>query len=119
MNRLPAITDHPSVRDILIEGLADWVDLGFARQYVSDEVGDVGPVELREQTLGVLAALLDAGLVVVLPLLVQQLVDNGIGQEDVSVVVWVAVAMVAVAIAKLGIGESRKWKVDLDGVRVV
>ncbi|MDD7967088.1 hypothetical protein [Actinomycetospora lemnae] len=32
---------------------------------MSDEVGDVGPVELREQTLGVIAALLEAGLFVV------------------------------------------------------
>src|SRR4051794_38807629 len=53
-----------SVRDILIWGLDDWVDLGFARQYVKDEIGAVPAAELREQTIHVLAALLDAGLFV-------------------------------------------------------
>lgn len=59
----PAL-ERPSARDVLVEGLSDWVDLGFARQYVKDEVGDVPATQLREQTIKVLAALLDAGLFV-------------------------------------------------------
>jgi len=56
--------DRPSIRDILLWGLEDWVDLGFARQYVSDEIGAVTTGELREQTLTVVSSLLDAGLMV-------------------------------------------------------
>ena len=40
----------------------------------------------------------DACLVVVTPLLVQQIVDNGILAQDLSVVVWLSVAMAATAI---------------------
>lgn len=56
--------DRPSIRDILLWGLEDWVDFAFARQYVSDEIGPVSAVELREQTLTVVSSLLDAGLMV-------------------------------------------------------
>ena len=56
--------DRPSVRDILLWGLEDWVDFAFARQYVSDEIGAVTAEELREQTLTVVSSLLDAGLMV-------------------------------------------------------
>jgi hypothetical protein len=56
--------DRVSVRDILLWGLEDWVDLGFARQYVSDEIGSVSPAELREQTIEVIDALLRARLLV-------------------------------------------------------
>jgi hypothetical protein len=59
----PAL-ERQSSRDVLIEGLSDWVDLGFARQYVKDEVGDITVSELREQTIEVIGALLDAGLFV-------------------------------------------------------
>jgi ATP-binding cassette, subfamily B, bacterial len=41
---------------------------------------------------------LDAALVVVLPLLIQRLVDDGITQGDTGLVVWIAVAMAAVAV---------------------
>jgi ATP-binding cassette, subfamily B, bacterial len=41
---------------------------------------------------------LDAALVVVLPLLIQRLVDDGITQGDTDLVVWIAVAMATVAI---------------------
>ncbi|MDF2977915.1 MAG: hypothetical protein K0S40_2643 [Actinomycetospora sp.] len=63
-NPRQAALERPSVQDILVEGLSDWVDIGFARQYVHDEVGEVPAVELREQTLEVIGHLLDAGLVV-------------------------------------------------------
>ena len=59
----PALEQPPS-RDVLIEGLSDWVDIGFARQYVKDEIGAVPATELREQTILIIAALLDAGLFV-------------------------------------------------------
>jgi len=52
------------VRDILLWGLEDWVDLGFARQYVSDEIGPVSSAELREQTIEVIDDLLRAELLV-------------------------------------------------------
>ncbi|WP_433782387.1 hypothetical protein ACQPX6_21145 [Actinomycetospora sp. CA-101289] len=58
------ILDRESARDILLWGLEDWVDLAFARQYVSDEIGAASPVELREQTIEVIDALLRAGLLV-------------------------------------------------------
>jgi hypothetical protein len=60
----PPELNRESARDILSWGLEDWVDLGFARQYVSDEIGPVSPAELREQTIEVLGALLRAGLLV-------------------------------------------------------
>ena len=41
---------------------------------------------------------LDAALVVVSPLLIQRIVDDGITQGNVSVVVWLSVAMAAVAV---------------------
>jgi len=59
-----AALGRASVRDILVWGLEDWVDLAFARQYVSDEIGAVPPTELREQTVEVVTQLLDAGLFV-------------------------------------------------------
>src|SRR4051812_19998688 len=46
----------------------------------------------------------DAGLVVVTPLLTKRVVDDGILDGDVSVVVWLAVAMAAVALVDAGIG---------------
>jgi len=48
---------------------------------------------------------IDAGLVVVPPLLMQRLVDRGILGDDVSLVVWLAVgiALAAVADAVLGV----------------
>jgi ATP-binding cassette, subfamily B, bacterial len=50
----------------------------------------------------------DAGLIVIPPLLMQQLVDNGIEAGRVDVVVWLAVAMAvaAVADAALGLGSG-------------
>jgi hypothetical protein len=59
-----SILDRESARDILVDGLSDWVDVGFARQYVQDEVGDLPAVELREQTIEVIGHLFRAGLVV-------------------------------------------------------
>ncbi|WP_433782386.1 hypothetical protein ACQPX6_21140 [Actinomycetospora sp. CA-101289] len=61
---MTSLPERESARDILVEGLQDWIDLGFARQYVSDEVGDVPVTELGEQTIGVIEHLLRAGLVV-------------------------------------------------------
>jgi ATP-binding cassette subfamily B protein len=51
---------------------------------------------------------LDAALVVVTPLLVKRLLDDGILAHNGSVITWVAVAMVAVALvdATLGVGSG-------------
>jgi ATP-binding cassette subfamily B protein len=46
----------------------------------------------------------DAGLVVVPPLLIQRLVDHGIQAHDVSVVVWLAVGIALAAIADAVLG---------------
>src|SRR3954467_12243080 len=55
--------------------------------------------------LFLVGTVIDAGLVVVPPLLMQRLVDDGITAHDVSVVVWLAVgiAVAAVADAMLGL----------------
>ena len=52
---------------------------------------------------------LDACLVVVPPLLVQQLVDDGINGGDASLVVWLAVAMAAAAFADAVLGFASGW----------
>ncbi len=51
---------------------------------------------------------LDACLVVVNPLLIRRLLDDGVLAKDVSVVVWVAVAMAVVSVldAALGVGSG-------------
>ncbi|MFL6062499.1 MAG: ABC transporter ATP-binding protein [Marmoricola sp.] len=49
---------------------------------------------------------LDAGLVVVTPLLVKHLLDDGIVAHDGSVVTWIAVAMVAVALVDAVLGVA-------------
>jgi ATP-binding cassette subfamily B protein len=56
-------------------------------------------------SLFLVGTVIDAGLVVVPPLLMQRLVDHGILGHDVSVVVWLAVgiALAAVADAVLGV----------------
>lgn len=59
-----AALDRESVRDILLWGCEDWVDLAFARQYVSDEIGQVPPAELRRQTIEIVGQLLEADLFV-------------------------------------------------------
>jgi ATP-binding cassette, subfamily B, bacterial len=56
-------------------------------------------------TLFLIGTVIDAGLVIVPPLLIQRLVDDGIAGSDVSLVVWLAVgiALAAVADALLGV----------------
>jgi ATP-binding cassette subfamily B protein len=58
--------------------------------------------------LFLVGTVIDAGLVVVPPLLMQRLVDHGILGHDVSLVVWLAVgiALAAVADAALGVGTG-------------
>lgn len=46
----------------------------------------------------------DAGLVVVTPLLTKRVVDDGILDKDLALVVWLAVAMAVVALVDAGIG---------------
>jgi ATP-binding cassette subfamily B protein len=55
-------------------------------------------------TLFLAGTVLDAGLVVVPPLLMQRLVDHGILAHDVSVVVWLAVGIALAAIADAALG---------------
>src|SRR5689334_22370805 len=54
--------------------------------------------------LFLIGTVFDAGLVVVPPLLMQQLVDDGILAGDVSVVVWLAVGIAAAAVADAVLG---------------
>ncbi|MGC4111858.1 MAG: ABC transporter ATP-binding protein [Nocardioides sp.] len=54
--------------------------------------------------LFLIGTVLDAGLVVVPPLLMQHLVDRGILGHDVSVVVWLAVGIAAAAFADAALG---------------
>src|SRR5262245_33156434 len=59
----------------------------------------------RRLIAGFLAlTVVDAGLVVVTPLLTKRVVDDGILGHDLSLVVWLAVAMAVVAIVDAGIG---------------
>ncbi|MGA8245423.1 MAG: ABC transporter ATP-binding protein [Nocardioides sp.] len=58
---------------------------------------------------------LDAGLVVVPPLLVQRLVDNGIAGHDAALVVWLAVGMGVAAIADAALGFGSGWLSSLIG----
>jgi ATP-binding cassette, subfamily B, bacterial len=51
----------------------------------------------------------DAAMVVVLPLLVKHLVDDGIIAGDRSVVTWIALAMAGVAILNAGIAVLSGW----------
>jgi ATP-binding cassette, subfamily B, bacterial len=54
--------------------------------------------------LFLVGTVLDAGLVVVPPLLMQRLVDHGILAGDVSVVVWLAVGIALAAVADAALG---------------
>ena len=51
----------------------------------------------------------DAGLVVVPPLLVQQLVDKGINGDNATLVLWLAFAMGIAAIADAALGFGSGW----------
>jgi ATP-binding cassette subfamily B protein len=55
-------------------------------------------------SLFLVGTVLDAGLVVVPPLLMQRLVDHGILAHDTSVVVWLAVGIAAAAVADALLG---------------
>ena len=56
-----------------------------------------------------LVTVLDAGLVVVPPLLMQHLVDKGILGHDVSLVVWLSVGIAVAAIADAALGLASGW----------
>ncbi len=56
-----------------------------------------------------LVTVIDAGLVVVPPLLVQHLVDGGILGHDVSLVVWLSVGIAVAAIADAALGLASGW----------
>jgi ATP-binding cassette subfamily B protein len=56
-----------------------------------------------------LITVIDAGLVVVPPLLVQHLVDGGILGHDVSLVVWLAVGIAVAAVADAALGLASGW----------
>lgn len=51
----------------------------------------------------------DAALVVVTPLLTQRLIDDGVLQQNVSLVVWLAAAMALVAVVDMGFGIVSGW----------
>lgn len=51
----------------------------------------------------------DAALVVVTPLLTQRLIDDGVLEENVSLVVWLAAAMALVAVVDMGFGIVSGW----------
>jgi ATP-binding cassette, subfamily B, bacterial len=56
-----------------------------------------------------LVTVIDAGLVVVPPLLVQHLVDGGILGHDVSLVVWLAIGVAVAAVADAALGLAAGW----------
>jgi ATP-binding cassette subfamily B protein len=56
-----------------------------------------------------LVTVLDAVLVVVPPLLMKRLVDQGIGNDDVSLVVWLAVGIALAATADAALGLASGW----------
>jgi ATP-binding cassette subfamily B protein len=80
------------------------VDNKIERRTVRRVVGFSHP-HRRLISLFLVGTVLDAGLVVVPPLLMQRLVDHGILAGDVSVVVWlsVGIALAAIADAVLGL----------------
>ena len=51
----------------------------------------------------------DAALVVVTPLLTQRLIDDGVLEKNVSLVVWIAAAMALVAVVDMGFGIVSGW----------
>ncbi|MER7605399.1 ABC transporter ATP-binding protein [Nocardioides sp. NPDC127503] len=51
----------------------------------------------------------DAALVVVTPLLTQRLIDDGVLEQNVSLVVWLAAAMAVVAVVDMGFGIVSGW----------
>ncbi|MEU6134264.1 ABC transporter ATP-binding protein [Nocardioides sp. NPDC047086] len=51
----------------------------------------------------------DAALVVVTPLLTQRLIDDGVLEQNVSLVIWLAVAMALVAVVDMGFGIISGW----------
>ncbi|MET8523241.1 ABC transporter ATP-binding protein [Nocardioides sp. NPDC004968] len=51
----------------------------------------------------------DAALVVVTPLLTQRLIDDGVLEQNVSLVVWLAAAMALVAVVDMGFGIVSGW----------
>ena len=57
----------------------------------------------------------DAGLVVVPPLLVQQLVDKGINGDNATLVLWLAFAMAIAAVADAALGFASGWLSSLIG----
>jgi len=93
-----------------------WRHLRTDRSAVESRVGRetlrrvVAFARPHRRLIGVFLVLtvLDAALVVVLPLLVQRIVDDGIAQGDVSLIGWLAAAMAAVAVvdAVLGVGSG-------------
>src|SRR3954471_22035245 len=80
------------------------VDNKIERRTVRRVIGFSRP-HRRLISLFLVGTVLDAGLVVVPPLLMQRLVDHGILAGDVSVVVWlsVGIALAAIADAVLGL----------------
>src|SRR3954454_16479950 len=80
------------------------VDNKIERRTVRRVIGFSRP-HRRLISLFLVGTVLDAGLVVVPPLLMQRLVDHGILAGDVSVVVWlsVGIALAAIADAVLGV----------------
>ncbi|OIJ25768.1 ABC transporter [Nocardioides luteus] len=60
-------------------------------------------------TAFLLFTVFDAAIVVVTPLLTQRLIDDGVLQKDLSVVIWVAAAMALVAVIDMGFGIVSGW----------
>ncbi|KQT94596.1 ABC transporter [Marmoricola sp. Leaf446] len=98
-----------------MSGMSPWAMLGSARRDRSvvdhrlsrDTVRRVLGFALPHRALiaGFLTfVVLDAALVVVNPLLVKHLLDDGVLAQDVSVVVWLAVAMGVTSILSAGLG---------------
>lgn len=81
------------------------VERKLSRATMRRVVGFAAP-HRRLLVLFITLVVIDAGLVVVPPLLVQRVVDHGIVAKNLDVVIWTAVAMAAVAVVDVLIGVA-------------
>ncbi|WP_340538370.1 ABC transporter ATP-binding protein [Nocardioides sp. GXZ039] len=84
------------------------VDRRVSRETIRRIIGFAKP---HRRLIAVFLALtvVDAATVVVTPLLVQRVVDDGIVARDVSVVVWIAIAMAGFAVFGAVLGVLSGW----------
>jgi ATP-binding cassette, subfamily B, bacterial len=84
------------------------IDNRVDRQTVRRVIGFAGPHK-RLISVFLLFTVIDAAMVVVVPLLVQRIVDDGIAKGDGSLVAWLAVAMAGVALFSAVLSVIGGW----------